>query len=670
MTNRCSAPLPLSDVRITDAFWERESDLVRRVVLPYQWDALNDRIPGAAPSWWMHNMRAAARAVAARKAGKYVPRQRAEGMLVEAADPAFAESDLFYGWVFQDSDGYKWIEAAAYQLIQHPDAVLRARVQEAVDAIRAAQETDGCLNTYYTITGIEWAFTNLKDHHELYCFGHLTEAAVAWKDATGQEDLLDVVRRFAACISRRFGPGRQRGCPGHEIAEMALMRLYEATGEEQWRELADFFLDVRGTDPSTFALEENERRRNRGQPELPVTAQRYAYYQAHMPVRKMSEATGHAVRQMYLCSGMADAARINGDQAMREACERLWQSTVHEKLYVTGGVGGTHVGEAFSRPYDLPGDTAYSETCAAIGLVFFARRMLQMKPLCEYADVMEQALYNTVLAGIALDGKRFFYVNPLEVDPAACESDERLKHVKPERQKWFSCACCPPNIARLLSSLGAYVATRNEDTLYIHLYISSEMNAELNGTALKLRLDANLARDGRVKMTVLSGEAAGTLAFRIPGWVGSWSADAAGRETRQEGGYLYMTGSWKAGDTVSLDFTMPVRVLTGHPMIRETAGQVCYARGPLVYCAEEADNGPRLHLLRAMPKAEAKLEFRDIGGIRLPVLRTEAKRISSDQGPLYRTWREPETENVCLTLIPYFAWANRGLGEMRVWLHC
>ncbi len=669
MPKLSSVPLPLSAVRITDAFWERESDLIRRVVLPYQWDALNDRVPGAAPSWWMHNMRAAARAVAARKAGKpYVPRHKADSIVVEGPEPARADQDAFYGWVFQDSDGYKWLEAVSYQLIQHPDPELRRHAQEAVDAIRAAQEEDGYLDTYYTLTGIERAFTNLKDHHELYCFGHLTEAAAAWYEATGQEDLLDVVRRFAACISRRFGPGRERGCPGHEIAEMALLRLYEATGEEQWRELADFFLDVRGTEPSTFALEENRRRKQQGLPELPVSAERYAYYQAQVPVREMTEAVGHAVRQMYLCSGMADAARLNGDQAMREACLRLWRSAVREKMYVTGGVGGTHVGEAFSRPYDLPADTAYSETCAAVGLVFFARRMLQLEPVSEYADVMELALYNTVLAGIALDGKRFFYVNPLEVDPAACETDERLSHVKPERQKWFSCACCPPNIARLLSSLGAYMVTQNADALFIHLYISSELDVCLNGFPLKLRLEADLTRDGRVTLTVLSGKAEGTLAFRIPGWADGFTADTGDRGTRQEGGYLYVTGSWAEGDRVTLDFSMPVRVLAGHPLIRETAGQVCYARGPLVYCAEEADNGPDLHLLRACPKAEAAVERLEIDGVSLPALRVAAGRLPRDEGPLYRPWKEAEPEDVRLTLIPYFAWANRGRGEMRVWL--
>ena len=665
-----SKPLPLSKIQITDAFWKREQELIRSAVLPYQWEALNDRIEGAAPSWWMHNMRAAARAVAAKKAGgQYIPRQKAGSIVIEGPHPAQADPDLFYGWVFQDSDGYKWIEAAAYQLALAPDDALRAQVETAIAAIGAAQEADGYLDTYYTLTGIEKRFTNLKDHHELYCFGHLVEAAVAWKEATGKDDLLDIARRFAACIARRFGPGKERACPGHEIAEMALLRLYEATGEPEWRTLANFFLDVRGTEPSTFALEENARRQKEGQPPLPVTAERYAYYQAHMPLRQMREATGHAVRQMYLCSGMADAARLNGDQEMWKACLRLWHSAVEEKMYVTGGVGGTHVGEAFSRPYDLPGDTAYSETCAAIGLAFFARRMLQMEPDSRYADVMERALYNTVLAGMALDGKGFFYVNPLEVDPAACRTDDRLRHVQPQRQKWFGCACCPPNSSRLLSSLGAYAFTQGNGTLFIHLYLSSHFETQLNGGKLQLRLQADLLRDGRITLTVAEGTAEGTVAFRIPDWADGMTVRAPGKEQRREKGYLYLTGTWTQGEEIALDFGMPVRVMAGHPLIRETAGQVCYARGPLVYCAEEADNGKLLHLIRALPQADVQVTEKQIGAVSLPALRVAARRILVKDAPLYADWHAPETEDVTLTLIPYFAWANRGEGEMRVWMH-
>ncbi|MBQ6960034.1 MAG: glycoside hydrolase family 127 protein [Clostridia bacterium] len=671
MSDKISAPLPLRSVRVSDPFWSREMDLIRTAVIPYQWDALNDRIPGAAPSWWAHNMRAAARAIAAKKVGGgYAPVQQNCGFVVSPEEGKPPMEDGFYGFVFQDSDGYKWLEAVAYQLTVKPDAALQKQAQEAVDLIRAAQEEDGYLNTYYSLTGRENAFTNLKDHHELYCFGHLTEAAVAWKQATGKDDLLDVARRFGRCIAEKFGPGKERGCPGHEIAEMALYRLYEETGEAEWKDLAQRFLDVRGTEPSTFALEENRRLKKEGKKELPVTAERYRYYQAHKPVREMDEAVGHAVRQMYLASGMADEARLTGDEAMLKACERLWRSTVNEKMYVTGGVGGTHVGEAFSRPFDLPSDTAYSETCAAIGLAFFARRMLQLTPKAEYADVMERALYNTVLAGMALDGKSFFYVNPLEVDPAACETDERLSHVKPVRQKWFGCACCPPNIARIVSSLGQYIATQTEDALYIHLYIGSEIKATLNGQEITLRLDADLTNTGHVEISVLSGEAEGTVALRLPGWAQNGSAEAK-QNSRLQNGYFHFTGVWRAGDTITADFPMTVQAIAASPLVRETSGQVCYTRGPWVYCAEEEDNGKCLHLLRACPErtAEVQCSEKEIDGLTVPALTVPGKRVTMPENvPLYAPWSKPQTTETKITLIPYFAWNNRGKGEMRVWL--
>ena len=664
-------PLSLRDICITDPFWKREMDLVRGQVIPYQWKALNDRVPDAAPSWWMHNMRAAARAVRARKAGSYFPPQAQIGFRNGPPEGSAPSPDAFYGFVFQDSDGYKWIEAAAYQLMTCHDEELMRRAREAVDAVCAAQEEDGYLDTYYTLTGREKAFSNLKDHHELYCFGHLTEAAVAWHQATGRTDLLDAARRFGDCIARRFGPGKQRGCPGHELAEMALFRLYEETGEKCWLDLACFFLDVRGTEPSTFALEENAHRREQNLPELPVSAERYVYHQAHMPVRDLTEAAGHAVRQMYLCCGMADAARLTGDKAMEEACRRLWRSAVGEKMYVTGGVGATHEGEAFSRPYDLPSDTAYSETCAAVGLAFFARRMLRLERDSRYADAMERALYNTVLAGMALDGKSFFYVNPLQVDPEACRSDARLRHVKEQRQKWFGCACCPPNLARLVSSLPAYIAGQDGNTLYIHLYVGSLISAELNGSPLRLRLDADLARDGNVMLTVESGSAGGRLAFRVPEWAGE-PAVLSPFPFTMEKGYLVFDGIWHAGDTVRIDFPMPVRIISASPRVRETAGQVCFARGPLVYCAEERDNGGDLHLLRVDPGLSGKAEvlYRSVNGLEVPCIQFPGSRITQRPGmPLYAPWKPAVSTRVSVVLVPYFVWGNRGQGEMRVWLY-
>ena len=682
-------PVSLRDVKVTDAFWLREMELVRREVIPYQWEALNDRVPGAVPSWWMHNMRAAARANAARRAGaRWQISPEAERMRFQPLpeEGARLNDNDFYGFVFQDTDGYKWIESVSYQLIRCPDPELQAVAQEAVDAICAAQEPDGYLDTYYTLGVRDRAFTNLKDHHELYCLGHLTEAAVAWHQATGRTDLLDAACRFADCVAGVLGreAGKKHGYPGHEIAEMALVRLWEETGEERYLSLARYFIDERGREPAYFALEEQQRLGTAS----PKPASAYDYYQASRPVREQQEAVGHAVRAMYLYAGMADIARITGDEALKEACRRLWHSAVEEKRYVTGGVGATHLGEAFSRPYDLPSDTAYSETCASVGLAFFARRMLQLEPRSAYGDIMEEALYNTVLAGMALDGKRFFYVNPLSSDPAACRTDGRLAHVKPTRQKWFGCACCPPNIARIVSSLPAYACAQSDDTLYVHLYLAGEMDVRLNGQALRLRMDSGMPWSGEAQLTVLEGTARGTIALRLPGWSRDPKVTPLTAETvlvpsdrpetaedakacTEKEGYLFITGEWKRGDCILMDFDMPVRLLRALPQVRELAGQVCVRRGPLTYCAEEADNGGMLHLwrIRTGCEEEIRMETREIGGVPMTVLCVPAvkEQLPPADTPLYSPWTHPEEEEKQLTMIPYFAWDNRGENEMSVW---
>ncbi len=420
-----SMPIDLKQVTVTDAFWHREQELVRREVIPYQWEALNDRIPDAAPSYCMHNFRAAGRMMQEKrkKGSAYIaPSYTFRGFETLPEDPKNPEQDKFYGFVFQDSDFSKWIEAVGYSLTQHPDAQLEQTADEAIDLVCAAQLENGYLDTYYIINGMDRAFTNLKDHHELYCLGHLIEGAVAYYQATGKDKLLNAARRYADYAASCFGPQKDqcKGYPGHEIAEMALVRLHEVTGEERYLELSQFFLNQRGTKPYYFDEEEQRRAALEGravQLSEEDEGERYAYYQAHKPVREQEEAVGHAVRAVYLYSGMADVARLTADDAMYAACKRLWDNIVREKLYVTGGIGGTSHGEAFSFPFDLPNDTAYSETCAAIGLAFFARRMLEIKAESQYADVCEQALYNTVLSGMALDGKSFFYVNPLEVVP-------------------------------------------------------------------------------------------------------------------------------------------------------------------------------------------------------------------------------------------------------------
>lgn len=718
-----SRPLEVSRVTVTDAFWHTEQELVRTAVIPFQWNALNDNVPGAAPSYCMHNFKAAARQNAAKATqGKAFvpPTYTFRGFEALPEDPAHPDSDAFYGFVFQDTDFSKWIEAVGYSLAQHPDPELEATADAAIDVVCNAQLDNGYLDTYYILNGMDRAFTNLKDHHELYCLGHLVEGAVAYYQGTGKDKLLKAACRYADYVDSVFGrdEGKLRGYPGHEIAEMALVRLYETTGERRYLDLARYFVTERGRSPLYFEMEDCRRAELDGtavEPNMNLPKP-YAYYQAHEPVVEQTEAVGHAVRAAYFYSGVADVARLTGDSDLLAACDRLWRNIVDRKLYITGGIGGTHIGESFSFDYDLPNDTAYSETCAAIALAFFARRMLQIRPVAEYADVMELALYNTVLAGMAMDGKSFFYVNPLEVDPTACHRDERKFHVKSVRQKWFGCACCPPNIARIVESIQQYATTVSDDssTLYTHLYMGGEATVELGGRPVALVMDANLPwrGDGRAVVRIAdksdmpaNAVTTATLAFRLPAWAGGEAAadairveGAAGSRLSREvrDGYLYLTGEWRDGDTVTFDFPMPVRMLAANPNVREDAGKVAFMRGPVTYCAEGIDNGAALHLLHvdaaavaADPDAvriertgfhagaegldergtgEVESVERDIVRLTVPGWRESGDVRSVTGGPLYAAWHPAERESASITLIPYFAWANRGETEMTVWL--
>lgn len=743
-----SRPLDLKNVVITDEFWGREQELVRTEVIPYQWEALNDRVPGAAPSYCMRNFKAAGKLMKEKReqgAGFIAPAYTFRGFEALPEDPQHPDPDKFYGFVFQDSDFAKWIEAVGYSLTNHPDEELERTADEAIDIVCAAQAENGYLDTYYIINGMDRIFTNLRDHHELYCFGHLVEGAVSYYQATGKDKLLKAAKRYADFICAGFGyeEDKCKGYPGHEIAEMALARLYELTGEEKYLKLSRFFLDMRGTRPYYFDIEDRERAEHEGRvwkapggeseedaaedsADRSGKKLRFQYHQAHLPVREQSEAVGHAVRGVYLYSGMADVARLTGDEEMFAACERLWNSIMNEKLYITGGIGGTHIGEAFSYPYDLPNDTAYSETCAAIGLAFFARRMLEIQADNRYGDVMEQALYNTVLAGMALDGRSFFYVNPLEAVPESNRKDERKHHVKSMRQKWFGCACCPPNIARIISSIGAYAYTVGQETLYTHLYVGSNIRFTLNGKAVEMEMESGFPWEGKVKVGLHIEDAGaghggrtaqGTLAFRIPGWCRSMTADVReavwegrsvagchvkrradggiaeiassgtpidaaallGLESREvprkmslrvEKGYLYLTGEWKDEDEIYIDIPMEVRCVSANTRVREDIGKVAFLRGPICYCMEEADNGKNLHLLRAdMEKAVQAEVSRELGHemrvLKVPGFRQEP---SLEEAPLYSAYAPARERETVLTFVPYYAWNNRGEGEMSVWV--
>jgi len=634
----------LQKARIEDQFWSRTRETVRREGIPYQWRALNDQIPDAEPSYCMRNFRIAA--------GR--------------------ERGVHAGYVFQDSDVAKWIEGAAFSLRWHPDPELEATIDSAIDAVVAAQQPDGYLDTYYIINGLEKRWTNLKDNHELYCAGHLIEAAVAYYQVTGKRRLLDAVIRYVDHIDSVLGPeaGKLHGYPGHPVIEMALMRLYAVTGDENHLRLAKYFVDQRGQRPLYF---EEEDARNHNAFHWKDSYFRYQYYQAGLPVREQTEAQGHAVRAMYLYSGMADVARETGDAALKDACRRLWDSAVKRRMYVTGAIGSSEYGEAFTFDYDLPNDTVYGETCAAIGLVFFARRMLTLEARGEYADVMERALYNGVISGMQLDGKRFFYVNPLEVLPEASLKDYRKGHVKVERQKWFGCACCPPNIIRLLSSLEDYIYSVDGRDVYLHLYVGGGLETEIDGRPLALDVRTNYPWNGAVAVTVnTAGRFA--LKLRAPGWCRRWTVRINGAEVAPgvENGYIALDREWAAGDRVALEMDMPVELVRASLRVYEDVGKIAVSRGPLVYCLEEADNTRNLHLVRLNGVGAGEFEARwrpdKLGGIVELQSPGSIEADAAQSDALYTFDDAVEARPARLTWIPYYSWANREPGEMRVWI--
>ena len=708
--SKTSAPLSLRSMRITDDFWKKEIELVRTEVIPYQWEAINDRVEGASPSFCMRNFKVAGALNEKKRvqgAAYIPPAYTFRGFEALPEDPEHPDPDKFYGFVFQDTDFSKWIEAVSYSLAQYPDPALEHIADGAIDIVCEAQADDGYLDTYYIINGRDKEFTNLRDHHELYCLGHLIEGAVAYFEATGKDKLLNAAKRFADYVDSKFGPepDKCKGYPGHEIAEMALVRLYNVTGEEKYLNLSRFFIDERGKRPYYFDKEH---------PEAVIRGheddERYAYHQANKPVRELTEAAGHAVRAVYLYSGMADVARLTDDDELYEACKRLWENMVDKRMYVTGGIGATHLGEAFSFDYDLPNDTAYSETCAAIGLIFFARRMLQIHPDSRYADIMERALYNGALSGMALDGKSFFYVNPLEVDPKACELDERKKHVKSVRQKWFGCACCPPNIARLITSIGEYAYTESHDTLYIHQYIGASITkAVKTGSGAEVPVDVSIRSgfpwDGEVKIVagfhegdesdIASAAEAFVLALRIPDWCGN-SYELTGADDFEKDikdGYLYLKGNWGEEAVIKISFPMDIRLISAKENVREDFGRVAVMRGPVVYCLESRDNGDGLYRLivdAAKFEAQAHAEMFDICGdtcrmvyapgfirsdytsgdltVDIAASPNGQLELNDSSTGLYAVYRPLVSEIKTLKFIPYYMWANRGENEMSVWV--
>jgi hypothetical protein len=566
----------------------------------------------------------------------------------------------YRGPVFMDSDVYKWIEAASLELARQPSAELEALIEQAIDVVEPAQKADGYLNSYYTVAEPGRRWIDFGHGHELYCAGHLFQAAVAHHRATGSARLLNVARRFADCIDATFGPGKRPATPGHPEIETALVELYRETAERRYLDLAGFLLDQRG-----YGWLGPSHRYNAS-----------SYFQDRVPIRESSEVEGHAVRALYLTAGVADVYLETGEQALFDALQRQYHDMVSRKLYITGGVGSRHLAEAFGKPYELPNELAYCETCAAIASIMWCWRMLLITGESRFADLAERTLYNAVLSGVSLDGALYFYVNPL----ADNGEPENLHRGGPSRKPWHNVACCPPNVMRLVASLGHYAATRDEDGLQIHQYGAARLAADLPAVgSVALRIESDYPWDGDVRVVV--EEASGgtwTLSLRVPGWCEGAVVRVNGQDLDATAGfiadgYLRIERAWTGGDVVELALAMTPRLTEGHPWIESTRGSVAIERGPLVYCLEQTDQQAPVYDLAIDPSAPLTASWQPDLLEGVTIVRGRGFKIdrSAWEGLLYRPFRAgaPSAKQpVELTAVPVYAWANRGPGAMKIWI--
>lgn len=637
--------VPLKNIKISDPSWNRYIGLVKDVIIPYQWDILNDLVQDAEPSHCIHNFKVA----------------------------AGEEEGEFMGAVFQDTDVAKWLEAVAYTLEAQPDEKLEKLADETIDLIGRAQQEDGYLDTYFIIKELDLRWKNLEEGHELYTAGHMIEAAVAYYQATGKEKFLNIVSRLADLICEVFGPEESKchGYPGHQEIELALVKLYRVTGKKKYLELAKYFIDRRGVGENYFFEEDRNGMKKQIFPEFAGYDPKYS--QSHIPVREQTTAEGHAVRAVYMYCAMADLAYEYQDEELMKACQTLWNDMVNRRMYITGGIGSSGFLERFTTDYDLPNDCNYAETCASIGLALFGRRMAEITKDASYYDTVERALYNTVLSGIAMDGKSFFYVNPLEVWPDNCIERTSKEHVKPVRQKWFGVACCPPNIARTLASLGQYIYLEDETSLYINLYISSEMETEQNGNKISVKMNTQLPREGRIGIELNSdGNAEKTLAFRIPDYAENFRISEEKEtmlETEIKKGYVFVKGNWKQ-TKFTITFDQPAKFVHANPLVRADEGKTAIIKGPVVYCLEQEDNGENLAGIFVNTGQALKEQYEDelLGGTLTVSL--EGKKLTQDgwnKDELYSS-KKPELRSVKLKAVPYSSWNNRTPGEMLVWI--
>ena len=527
------------------------------------------------------------------------------------------------GIFFDDSDVYKALEGMAYSLINNPDPELEKKADEWIDKYAAAQQPDGYINTFYTLTGLDKRWTNL-DKHEMYCAGHMIEAGVAYYQATGKRKLLDVCIRMTDHMMSQFGPGKRHWVPGHEEIELALVKLYQTTQEQKYLDFAYWLLEERGHGHGTMGDE------GKWDP---------VYYQDIVPVRRLTDISGHAVRCMYLYCGMADVAALKNDTGYIAAIDRLWDDVVHRNMYITGGIGSSRDNEGFTEDYDLPNLDAYCETCASVGMVLWNQRMNQLTGDSKYIDILERSLYNGALAGISLGGDRFFYVNPLE-----SKGDHH-------RQEWYGCACCPSQLSRFLPSIGNYIYASSDDALWVNLYIGNTGQIRIGETDILLTQETDYPWDGSVKLTISTSQPLEKeIRLRIPNWCKTYDLSINGKRINvsEKKGYVVIK-DWKSQDVIALDMDMPVEIVAADPHVKENFGKRAIQRGPLVYCMEEIDNPEYFDQIQLSPSTTFQTAFVSdiLNGIK--TIKTNGRAQSA-------------------TFIPYYAWDNRKAGKMRVWI--